>query len=143
MIHETIQLLQLQANAKNIILRNNVVDNHFVHADKGMISLVIRNLLSNAIKYTPEKGRISINVQETNDHTRVSVEDTGVGLSEEAIAQIDQNNYFTTPGTASESGTGLGLMLCKEFLQKNGGVLTIQSKPGQGSVFSFSLARSA
>ena len=143
MIQETIQLLQLQANAKNIALRNNVEGNYFVYADKGMISLVIRNLLSNAIKYTPEKGMICVDLEETHEHTQVFVEDTGIGLSEEAIAKINQNNYFTTPGTASEAGTGLGLMLCKEFLQKNGGQLNIKSKPGKGSVFSFSLSRSA
>ena len=143
MIQETIQLLQLQANSKNIVLRNNVRGNYFVHADPGMIGLVIRNLLSNAIKYTPEKGCISVNLEETQEETCVSVEDTGVGLSEEAIEKINQNNYFTTPGTASEAGTGLGLMLCKEFLQKNGGILNIKSKPGEGSVFSFSLSRSA
>jgi signal transduction histidine kinase len=143
MIQETIQLLQLQANAKNIILRNNVEGNYFVYADKGMISLVIRNLLSNAIKYTPEKGKITVNLEESDEHTSVSVQDTGVGLSKEAIDKINQNNYFTTPGTASEAGTGLGLMLCKEFLQKNGGILNIRSKPGEGSIFSFSLSRSA
>ena len=143
MIQETIQLLQLQANAKKIVLRNNVEGNFFVHADRGMISLVIRNLLSNAIKYTPEKGSITVNLEESHEHTSVSVEDTGVGLSEEAINKINQSNYFTTPGTASEAGTGLGLMLCKEFLQKNGGELNIKSKPGEGSVFSFSLSRSA
>jgi signal transduction histidine kinase len=67
------------------------------------------------------------------------VEDTGKGMDAEAIEMISQNNYYTTKGTAGESGTGLGLMLCKEFLIRNGGTLHIQSEPGKGSVISFTL----
>ncbi len=142
-VEETIQLLQLQAQAKRITLRNEIDGDFFVVADKGMISLVLRNLLSNAIKFTPEKGRVSISLSEDAQATEVSIQDTGIGITKEAIHKISENSYFTTPGTASEAGTGLGLMLCKEFLNMNGGELRIKSEPGKGSVFSFSLSRSA
>lgn len=143
MVEETIQLLQLQAQAKRISVKNEIDGDFFVVADRGMISLVLRNLLSNAIKFTPEKGRVSISLLENQQATEVSIQDTGIGISKEVIQKISENSYFTTPGTASEAGTGLGLMLCKEFLNKHGGEMHIKSEPGKGSVFSFSLSRSA
>ena len=86
-----------------------------------MKNLVLRNLLSNAIKFTPEKGTISIGVHEHPSFIEIYVKDSGMGMSHEALAKIRNNDYFTTKGTASESGTGLGLMLCKEFLVKMAG----------------------
>ena len=109
--------------------------------DKDMMNLVLRNLLSNAIKFTPEKGTISIGVHEHPSFIEIYVNDSGMGMSHEALAKIRNNDYFTTKGTASESGTGLGLMLCKEFLVKNGGQLYIESQPGEGSTFSFSVPK--
>ncbi|HMH34492.1 MAG TPA: HAMP domain-containing sensor histidine kinase [Puia sp.] len=142
MIQDTIQLLHLQADAKKINILNRIDTSHDVRADKDMIALVLRNLISNAIKFTPEKGTISISLKEKNTVTEVSVQDTGVGMSPEYLEKINQNNYFSTKGTSSESGTGLGLMLCKEFLQKNGGQLYISSEPGKGSVFAFTVEKS-
>jgi signal transduction histidine kinase len=104
-----------------------------------MVTLVLRNLLSNAIKFTPVKGKISIRLKSDGPFCRVSVVDNGIGMNAESIARIHQNNYYSTFGTAKESGTGLGLMLCKEFLARNGGSLMIESKPGKGSTFSFTL----
>ena len=104
-----------------------------------MINLVLRNLLSNAVKFTPENGTIAIGVNETSSCAEVFVTDTGLGISHEAMQQISRNDYFSTNGTAKEPGTGLGLMLCKEFLLKNGSQLFIESEPGKGSRFSFSL----
>jgi signal transduction histidine kinase len=80
-------------------------------------------------------------VKEKESFVEVYVQDTGTGISSEALKKINQNNYYTTKGTASESGTGLGLMLCKEFLAKNGGRMHIESEEGQGSTFSFTLPR--
>jgi len=108
-----------------------------------MINLVLRNLVSNAIKFTPVSGRISIGFREGGSFVEVYVKDSGAGMDTETINKISQNSYYTTKGTASESGTGLGLMLCKEFLTKNGGHLHINSKPGEGSVFSFIMPRAA
>jgi signal transduction histidine kinase len=110
-----------------------------VYADRDMINLVLRNLLSNAIKFTPEKGRITIGVNDQSTFTEVFVQDTGMGISTENLRKINENNFYTTKGTASESGTGLGLMLCKEFLARNGGQMYIESEVGKGSTFSFTL----
>ena len=79
-----------------------------------------------------------------NEHSsfvEIYVQDNGMGLSPEALNKINENDFFTTKGTASESGTGLGLMLCKEFLNKNGGQMHIESEVGKGSIFSFTLPR--
>ena len=136
---EVTRLLRLQADAKhiNVVLKADKTACAF--ADKDMINLVLRNLLSNAIKYTPEKGTITLGVGRHLSGVEIFVIDTGKGIPAEALLQINQHNYYTTKGTAGESGTGLGLMLCKEFLQRNGGQLHIESEPGKGSVFSFTL----
>jgi len=107
-----------------------------------MINLVLRNLLSNAIKFTPEEGTIFIEAREMHSHIEVYVQDTGMGISEEVIQKLMMEDiYYTTKGTDGEAGTGLGLMLCKEFLSKNGGRMHVQSEPGKGSIFSFTLPK--
>ena len=113
------------------------------YADSDMINLVLRNLLSNAIKFTKPSGRIIIGTQEYGTFTEVYVRDSGIGISIEEMKKINENNFYTTTGTASEAGTGLGLSLCKEFLARNGGRMMIESEPGQGSTFSFTLPISA
>jgi two-component system sensor histidine kinase/response regulator len=104
-----------------------------------MVTLVLRNLLSNAIKFTPEKGKIVIGLKNESPYCRVSIADNGIGMDQEALKRIQENNYYSTHGTAKESGTGLGLMLSKDFLARNGGSLMIESESGKGSVFSFTL----
>jgi two-component system sensor histidine kinase/response regulator len=106
-----------------------------------MIHLVIRNLISNAIKFTPVAGRVTVEVHTAPSFIEVSVQDTGMGISPDALVKINENNYYTTKGTASESGTGLGLLLCKEFLTRNSGKMHIESTPGKGSVVSFTLPK--
>src|SRR5438270_16371 len=107
-----------------------------------MINLVIRNLVSNAIKFTPPQGSVTIGAHRKGPFVEVYVQDSGLGIPPENLKKINENNYYTTKGTASESGTGLGLMLCKEFLVKNGGKMHIESEPGKGSIFSFTLPSS-
>jgi signal transduction histidine kinase len=141
LVEEVMQLLRLQADAKKIYIESKISAPVFVSADKDMINLVLRNLLSNAIKFTPEHGCISIGANELSSFVEVYVQDNGMGLSGEALEKINGNDFYTTKGTASESGTGLGLMLCKEFLNRNGGQMHIESKPGKGSTFSFTLPR--
>ena len=136
-----LKLLRLQAEAKHIFVESKVAPGTFALADKEMIHLVLRNLVSNAIKFTPENGSVTVKVSESSSLMEIAVEDTGMGISAEALEKINQKNYYTTKGTASESGTGLGLMLCKEFIIKNGGQLYIKSEPGKGSVFSFTLPK--
>jgi len=143
MIDEVVHLLRPQAESKKIKLENLSFDPVRILGDKDMINLVLRNLISNAIKFTPVSGRVSVGCKEGGSFVEVYVKDSGAGMCVETINKINQNNYYSTKGTASESGTGLGLMLCKEFLTKNGGHLHINSKPGEGSVFSFIMPRAA
>ncbi len=143
MIVEVMQVLRLQAEAKQINIEPRSSAPVYILADKDMVNLVLRNLLSNAIKFTPQHGTIEIGVNQLTSFVEVYVQDSGTGISREALLKINENNFYTTKGTASESGTGLGLMLCKEFLAKNGGQMHIESEMGKGSIFSFTLPRSA
>lgn len=138
-IADVLNLLQQQAVAKNIYIENKAEEPHTVFADKEMMALVLRNLLSNAIKFTPAGGYIEVGLRMQEPLLEVYVQDSGTGISTAALQKIAANNYYTTNGTASESGTGLGLMLCKEFLAKNGSQLQIHSVEGHGSSFSFAL----
>jgi len=114
-----------------------------VEAQQDMIQLVLRNLVSNAIKFTSENGCVQIGVEDGDDVLEVFVKDSGIGLSTANLDKISHNEYFTTRGTSAEKGTGLGLMLCKEFLAKNNGTLHITSEEGVGSRFSFMLRKAA
>jgi signal transduction histidine kinase len=139
LVNETVQLLHLQAEAKKIKIKTKADHPVSAWADRNMISLVSRNLLSNAVKFTPEHGSIVIGINESSSFVEVYVQDSGLGISKEAISKIYDDNFYTTNGTNDERGTGLGLMLCKEFLEKNDGRLIIESEPGKGSIFSFTL----
>jgi signal transduction histidine kinase len=141
MINEVLHLLRLQAEAKQIYIESKNNRPVFVYADKDMVNLVLRNLLSNAIKFTPQQGRIEVGVNDISSFVEIYVQDSGMGISRDALTKINENNFYTTKGTASESGTGLGLMLCKEFLAKNGGQMHIESEMGKGSIFSFTLPK--
>jgi two-component system sensor histidine kinase/response regulator len=138
-IEEVSRLLRLQAEAKHIrvtVCGDNPV---IAFADKDMVNLIVRNLLSNAIKYTPEKGRIKIAAQRNPLGVELSVQDSGTGIEPEALEKIKGNIFYSTKGTSGESGTGLGLMLCREFAVRNGGELLIESQPGNGSIFTVKL----
>jgi signal transduction histidine kinase len=141
LVESTMKQLYQQAAAKNIYIENSIHQPVLVFGDKDMIDLVLRNLLSNAIKFTPQGGYIEIGVHDQDAFVQVYVQDTGVGISATALQKINARNYYTTTGTDSESGTGLGLMLCKEFLAKNGGSLFIESKEGHGSRFFFTVPK--
>lgn len=136
---EAIHVHQLQATTKKIVIKREMEESFKVFADKDMVTLVLRNLLSNAIKFTPEKGAIIIRLKNESPNCRVSIIDNGIGMDHEVLTRIQENTYYSTNGTAKESGTGLGLMLSRDFLLKNGGELLIESEPGKGSVFSFTL----
>lgn len=142
-IQEVIRLLNLQAKSKRILITNLASPGMFGLIDKDMNTLVLRNLLSNAIKFTPENGNILIGAHDHSSFIEVYVKDSGTGISHEAMRKINGSDFYSTRGTASESGTGLGLMLCKEFLARNGSQLHIESEPGEGSTFSYSIPRSA
>jgi signal transduction histidine kinase len=110
--------------------------------DRTMISLVIRNLVGNALKFTPASGTIRIRLEEKSQTWTVSVSDTGVGMKPEHLERLKQGLFDrSTQGTEHEKGSGLGLMLCHDFLQQNGSRLLVDSLSGQGSTFSFDLSK--
>jgi len=139
LVQDTVRLLQPQSRNKNIKIIVKTDMPVIAFADKDMIRLVLRNLLSNAIKFTPEKGEIVIGTSELLSCAEVYIKDSGRGISREEMKKINKNDFYSTHGTKNESGTGLGLMLCKEFLSKNESRLMIESEPGAGSTFSFTL----
>ncbi len=141
MVKEVQQLLRLQAENKRVYVNAKISMPIYIYADKDMINLVLRNLLSNAIKFTPQNGEVSVDASITDDEVKVFVRDTGTGISSENLKSLFGSTYFTTKGTANESGTGLGLMLCKEFITKNGGDIAVESELGKGSTFYFTLPR--
>ena len=136
---EVIRLLRLQADAKFIRVTLQADVSVIAYADRDMVHLILRNLLSNAIKYTPENGAIEVGTYRTETGVAIFVRDTGTGISPEALEKIRESNFYSTKGTAGEAGTGLGLMLCKEFIVRNGGTLQIDSLPCKGSTFTFIL----
>ncbi len=142
LIHENIMLLKNNASRKKIQLKNNNNTDTYAFADKAMVMIIIRNLLSNAIKFTHKEGNVNISTKETDKFIEIYVKDNGVGIYEtdiEKLFRIDEK--ITKKGTDDESGTGLGLILCKEFVEKNGGKITVESQFGEGTTFSFTLKR--
>jgi len=139
-IESNINLLQSMAQQKNINLELINKENIYVEADMNMINTVIRNLLSNAIKFTNFNGRIIVDSKINNDKVIVMVKDDGVGMSEKTLNSLfDLAEKKSLPGTNNEKGTGLGLILCKEFVERNNGKIWVESKLGEGSTFYFSL----
>lgn len=110
-----------------------------VYADLNMIDLVVQNLLSNAIKFSHIKDNISVLIKTEGDTYKVCVQDTGIGINKENQEQLFSGTFFTTNGTMDEKGTGLGLMLCKEFIERNSGEIIVESTYGKGSTFCFTL----
>jgi signal transduction histidine kinase len=140
-VEENIQLLS-SVQTKAIRLTNTVSPNSVAFADSNTINLVIRNLMTNAIKFTNDGGEVTIASQEKPHDWIVSVQDNGVGMNAEVLGILfDKTAPYTTRGTANEKGTGLGLILCKEFVEKNGGKIWVDSEPGRGSTFYFSLPK--
>lgn len=133
-------LLKANAYKKDIKLINSVDIATMLFADRDMISTVLRNLLANAIKFTPQSGSVEIQSEVDNDFLKISVIDTGIGINktnQEKLFRIDVNH--TTLGTNQEKGTGLGLILCKELIQKHNGTIWVESELGKGSKFIFTL----
>jgi signal transduction histidine kinase len=113
-----------------------------VFADENMVRTVLRNLISNAIKFTHRDGAVRIEINTTGDYAEIKVSDTGIGISDANMSKlfkIDSN--FTSLGTEEEKGTGLGLPLCKEFVEKCGGKIRVESVAGKGTSFYFTLPK--
>jgi signal transduction histidine kinase len=142
LVKENIDLLQESAGEKGININFSDDREQTVFADKNMISTVLRNFINNAIKFTHPKGTITIEINSHSENVKVSIADTGVGISREALNNLFSiDKYKTTPGTANEKGSGLGLIVCKEFIEKNNGQIIAESELGKGSRFSFTLPK--
>lgn len=139
-VNETLELLAGNAAHKSIVIHDNIKSDIAVYADKIMISTVLRNLISNAIKYTQPNGTIVLASKQTADANIFSVSDNGVGISQKNLSNLFKiEGVYSTPGTDQEKGTGLGLILCKEFLEKNNGKIWVESAEQTGTIFYFSL----
>jgi signal transduction histidine kinase len=137
---ETIKFLEGDAERKHISLHIEIEPQLIVFVDENMIKTIIRNLISNAIKFTGENGTITLKSKTDGQMVTVSVADTGMGIPAETISKLFRvDTIVTTKGTAKESGTGLGLLLCKEFIEKHNGKIWIESEVGKGSEFKFTL----
>lgn len=144
LVGEVLDVCRNPAEKKNIVIHNAIDPEAEVYADYNTTSTVLRNLISNAIKFTHNQGEIYIECFYKDDFVIVSVKDNGVGIPSknmDKLFRIDGN--FSTKGTENESGTGLGLILCREFIVKNGGDIWVESLPGNGSTFYFSLPKKA
>ncbi|NOZ47959.1 MAG: sensor histidine kinase [Chlorobi bacterium] len=140
MINENILFFTDIAKQKLITITNKANGSLFVNADNAMINTVLRNLISNAIKFTTSGGSIQISSEVKNNKVKISVSDTGVGLSKTTIEKLFKSDIqYSTFGTQNEKGTGLGLMLCKEFIEKHQGEIWASSGLAKGSVFYFTL----
>jgi len=139
-VEEGILLAQSNAEVKGVKLINEINDTVNAYADESMISTVIRNLISNAVKFTEKGGFVKITGETEKDKTVIKIIDNGVGIKETDIPKLFKADLnFSTFGTRNEKGTGLGLVVCKDFVAKNGGTITVKSEAGKGSTFTVTL----
>lgn len=144
LVHNTLDMLFLQAQKKKITLRISIGEQLTAYADRKMIQTVVVNLLSNAIKYSPEGKEILIEAKSEGNKVLVSVRDHGVGIHPSILENLfNIEKSVSTPGTHHETGTGLGLILCKEFISKNQGTIGVESTQWKGSLFWFRIPAKA
>lgn len=135
-------LIQDVAKEKNITIQTELKRNTFAFFDYDMINTVLRNLMSNAVKFTYPGGYINIDCIENDNHIELFIKDNGVGIDQKIQDELFKIDYHNVSlGTKQERGTGLGLILCNEFIRKHGGKIKVESAPGKGSVFSFTLPK--
>jgi signal transduction histidine kinase len=140
LVNETVDATELQAESKEIVVKYSAIDDIMVFADPNMLKTILRNLVSNAIKFTNHGGKVEIYAEQCKEEVLIKVSDNGIGIRAEAIKTIfkfDEN--ISTRGTDLEKGTGWGLKLCKEFVEKHGGKIWVKSEPGKGSDFFLTL----
>lgn len=137
MVESLLELFEMNAERKGIEIINEIPEDFSLYCDHNTIMTAIRNLLSNSIKFTESGGKIAVYQNSINeDYAEITVADTGIGMSEDDISKLFRIDVsHTTIGTSQEKGTGLGLILVKEFIEKNNGTIRVESKPGDGSKF--------
>ncbi|MGE0021894.1 MAG: PAS domain S-box protein [Draconibacterium sp.] len=140
LMKEALELVSQSAVQKNISIHTHAPENLIIVVDENMFKLLIRNLVGNAVKFTQSGGKVDINVKMPDDRIQISVKDNGIGISAENIGKLfNISTGYVARGTANEKGTGLGLILCREFVEKHGGRIWVESIEGKGSTFIFEL----
>ena len=144
LVAENIDLMKLNAQNKQIDISTSIPKGLKIYADSYMVDMILRNLLHNAIKFTPDEGKISILAYKDDKKVEIAISDTGIGIKKENLAKLFriEHNYFAT-GTNGEKGSGLGLILCKELIEKHHGNIIVKSESGKGTTFLFSLPNSS
>lgn len=143
MINDAVAILKLGADKKGISLVNKLSKDYKVLADKDMLNLLLRNLIANSIKFTGKGGIVEIGAEEENDNVKISVSDTGIGIDKDTINKLFRlDHQISNKGTAGEEGSGLGLILCREIIDKHGGSIWVESEVNKGSKFIFTLSKS-
>ncbi len=141
-VDTNIDLVSELAKIKEITIHNQIPNEQIICADKNMIMTVIRNLITNAIKFTGNGKNIYLSIKEDNTLFTVSVKDEGVGISPDNLDKLfNSKESFTTAGTSGEKGTGLGLLICRDFIERHNGTITAESEPGKGTEFKFTIPK--
>ena len=139
LVAEGLEVLAMSAEQKGITLAAEV-EAPAVMADRLMLETVLRNLLNNALKFTPRGGRVTVTARQVTSGVELAVSDTGIGMTREQAERLFRfDGSAVSEGTEGEHGTGLGLLICREFVNRHGGVLNIESEAGRGSIFRFML----
>jgi len=140
-VNDVIGLLSGNALKKNLTLINLVLPGVFILADENMLQSILQNLLANAIKFTKSGGTVQVSATQISEKlTKISIKDSGVGIDSKNLKKIFRtDSTVTTPGTENERGTGLGLLLCKEMIERHGGTISVESDLGKGTTFYFTL----
>jgi len=135
-INKNIEYFHPSTENKGIVIHHNISSDIYVYADINMITTIIRNLLSNAIKFSPTDSIINISGKESNSHFIISIADRGRGMRKEKLDTLFKlDKTESTPGTSGEKGTGLGLIICKDFIKQNNGDIWVESSPDEGTTF--------
>ncbi|HPV56285.1 MAG TPA: HAMP domain-containing sensor histidine kinase, partial [Tenuifilaceae bacterium] len=138
-VDNIVTVASIPAQEKKIAINTKIGNDLNIYADFDTISTAIRNLISNAIKFTPTGGSISVSGKKVLNYIEIKVADTGIGIEPENLAKLFRVDGLTTKGTNQESGTGLGLILCKEFVEKNNGNISVESIIGLGTTFTITI----
>jgi len=138
-VSNKIALYSKTANSKGIVIKNSVSEGSSVYADKDMVEIVVRNLLTNALKFSETGDEVIVRSTQKDGHVALCVEDNGVGITQDIFSKLFGNQIITSRGTNNEKGTGLGLILCRDFVTLNGGEIWAESEVNMGSKFYFTL----
>lgn len=136
---EIVQSFSDNIERKTIRVINKLGPGSMAFADLEMVKVIVRNLVGNALKFTPENGEVYVSQENSDKEIAVAIRDTGKGMSVEAVNRLFRDDFYSTADLSNKKGTGLGLLLCKEFVERNNGRIWVESTEGEGSTFYFTL----